>query len=160
VLVVYYSRTGNTRRVASEIARAVPCAIEEIQDGRDRSGLVGYLRSGFEAWRRRRVVLRESRFDPRHFDLVIIGTPTWNASVSSPVRAYLDRHRDGLPEVAFFVTCGGTGGARVAWQLEQLAGRTPRGVLVLRERDLDEAPARAAAFVAELERGLVRRSVA
>jgi flavodoxin len=45
MLVVYYSRGGNTRAVAEEIARALGGAdLEEIRDAADRSGWRGYLK--------------------------------------------------------------------------------------------------------------------
>ena len=86
VLVVYYSRTGNTRRVADEIAGAIPCKIEEIVDDQSRRGVLAYLRSGYEAWFGRPVKLEESRCDPRDFDLVVIGTPIWTARCAARCR--------------------------------------------------------------------------
>ncbi len=149
---MYYSRTGNTRRVAHALTEAMPCELEEIADNRDRGGLFAYLRSGFEAWFGKPVLLRESRFDPADFDLVIVGTPIWNSSVSSPVRSYLARHRGRIREVAFFITCGGSGIARVTRQLQELTGRPPRAVLTLRERELGEVRRRVETFAAELRR--------
>ena len=65
-----------------------------------------------------------------------------------------------MPEVAFFVTCGGSGMHRVTRQLEALSGRAPRAVLVLRERELEDAPARVAAFVDQIHRAMPRRAAA
>ena len=160
VLVVYYSRSGNTRRIARAIADAIPSEVEEIIDDRDRRGIVAYLRSGFEAWFARPVPLRESRHDPRQFDVVLIGTPIWNSSVSSPVRSWLTRHRDQLPEVAFFVTYGGSGIQRVVRQLQELAARPPQAILALRERDLAAAAPKVAAFAAEIRRTVAPRQAA
>ena len=49
VLVVYYSRTGNTRFVAEAIAQSLEADIEEIKDGKNRMGVFGFLRRGYEA---------------------------------------------------------------------------------------------------------------
>ena len=48
VLVVYFSRTGHTRVLAEGIARALGADLEEIRDRTDRTGLLGWLRSGAE----------------------------------------------------------------------------------------------------------------
>ena len=45
ILVVFYSRSGNTRRVAEEIIDALDCDIEELFDTQNLSGALGYLRS-------------------------------------------------------------------------------------------------------------------
>src|SRR5262249_39368530 len=46
-LVVYYSRTGITGRIANEIAGALDCEIEEIQGVRPCAAAMGFLRSAF-----------------------------------------------------------------------------------------------------------------
>ena len=91
-LVVFYSRSGNTRRVAHRIAAALAAEVEEIEDLDDRSGILGYLRSGHEASARRPARIAPITRDLAAFDLVVIGTPVWRASVSSPVRTFLEAH--------------------------------------------------------------------
>ncbi len=74
--------------------------------------------------------------DLAQYDLVVVGTPIWNASVSSPVRAFLSRNRKDLKRVAFFCTMGGRGAERAFREMERASGRRPADVLVLKERDL------------------------
>ncbi len=51
VLIAYYSRTGHTEQVAKEIAARCQADVDRIRDdGVDRSGLWGYLRSGWQAF--------------------------------------------------------------------------------------------------------------
>ena len=99
-LLVYFSRTGNTRSVADAIAHELSCDVEEIQDTVERRGLLGYFRSGFEAWFHRPTVLREAKHDPADYEMVIVGTPIWNASLASPVRSYLEQHRHHIRRAA------------------------------------------------------------
>jgi hypothetical protein len=135
ILVVYYSRTGHTRQVASEIAAALGADLEEIVDPTPRSGLFGYLRCGREAYFRRLAPIVKGLHDPAHYDIVVIGTPIWNASLSSPVRSYVRRHRTALRHVAFFLTCGGFAIERVFLQMAEECGRSPAARLAVRERD-------------------------
>ena len=51
ILCIYYSRSGNTRAAAEEIAAALDAELAEITDAQDRSGLKGYFRSGLDAAR-------------------------------------------------------------------------------------------------------------
>lgn len=136
VLIVYYSRSGNTESVATALAHASGADLEGLIAGSNRRGLVGYLWSGFEAIREREGRIHPPKRSPTNYDIVLIGTPTWGASLSSPVRAYLNRYAQVLPEVGFFVTCGGRGAERVLEQMQSLSGKTPLGTLALSERDL------------------------
>ena len=133
VLVAYYSRTGNTKRIARAIATALEADIEEIHDPTERSGVLGYLRSGLEASAGVLVALEHPRRDPADYDVVVVGTPVWAMSLSSPVRTYLWHERERLPAVAFFATLGGMGAERAFDQMKTAAGRTPIAALAVRE---------------------------
>src|SRR5512143_1474864 len=122
-LVVYFSRSGHTEQVARRVADALHADVEPISEKTSRSGLLGYLRSGFEAATRRIPTIEPPVHDLSSYDLVVIGTPIWNASVSSPVRAFLERNRKNLKRVAFFCTMGGSGSERAFREMERAAGR-------------------------------------
>ena len=151
VLVVYFSRSGHTEQVAREIADALHADVEPIGDKTSRRGVVGYLRSGYEAAMKRLPDIAPPVHDLSTYDLVVVGTPVWNASVSSPVRAFLTRNRGSLKRVAFFCTCGGRGAERAFREMELASGRRPADVLPLRERDLRKGYAeRVERFVREI----------
>lgn len=136
VLVVYYSRTGNTEAVAQGIARASEGELEAIYPITPRRGALGYLLSGFEATLKRGTPIISPRLNPHDYDLVLIGSPVWSSAVSSPVRAYLERFAGTLPDVGFFVTSGSGNDAVALAQMTELAGKEPLAVLGLRERDV------------------------
>ena len=74
-LVVFYSRSGNTQKVALEIARSLRADVDEIIDLKDRTRkIIGWLIAGKDASQKK---LTEIKFkkDPKNYDLVIIGTP-------------------------------------------------------------------------------------
>jgi flavodoxin len=146
ILVVYFSRTGTTERVARVVARALDADIEPIVDHTRRRGIIGYLRSAYQAASGHLVTVEPATRDPWTYDLVVAGTPIWNQSLSSPVRSYLERHE--FHRVAFFCTCGGRAGERVFAQMAEAACCQPVATFVLRERDA-VAPA-VRHFVAEL----------
>jgi len=101
-LVVYNSRTGNTRKIAKELANALECDIEEIIDTKKRSGPLGYIRSGRDASSKKLTVLKDLINDPSQFDLLIIGTPLWAWHVSTPVRTNIHQNHTNFNKVAFF----------------------------------------------------------
>jgi flavodoxin len=48
-LIVYYSRTGRTKKIAKEIQLGIKAEIEEIKDSKNRKGILGWLSAGRDA---------------------------------------------------------------------------------------------------------------
>lgn len=140
-LVVYFSRTGTAKLVAEAIAKTLGADLEEIVDRTPRFGIVGYLRSGYQATSRKLTRIERPVHDPGDYELVVVGSPVWGASLSSPVRTYLARHHYQLRAVAFFCTCGGRGGERVLGQMTDLVEKEPMARLVLREAEVRDGSA-------------------
>lgn len=135
-LVVYYSRTGNTRKIAEELADALGCDIEEIIDTKSRSGVLGYLRSGKDARNKSLTVLKDPVNDPAAYDLLIIGTPFWAGHLSTPVRTYMSQNQANFNKVAFFCTAGGDKFAGAFMDMTDLSGISPVGTLGVSGKDL------------------------
>lgn len=103
-LVVYYSRSGNTKFIAEKVAEGLGAETEELVDEKSRSGIGGFLRSGYEALLGAQPKLKETTKDPREFDLIVLGTPVWEGRPSSPIRAYLKSHDLSGKKAAVFCT--------------------------------------------------------
>jgi flavodoxin len=135
-LIVFYSRSGTTRRIAKALSTALECGIEEIAESTPRNGFIGYCRSVIEARRKSTPDILPTRNDPSSFDLVVIGTPVWAWSVASPVRAYLAANKDRFPDVAFFCTLGGNGSETVFAQMQAIIGKAPRATCAIVAKDV------------------------
>ncbi len=135
-LVVYYSRTGNTRKAGEDIARELGCDAEEIVDTVNRAGPVGYILSGKQATLKELTKLKPMAKDPSQYDLVIIGTPVWAATMSSPVRTFIAENKEKLKSVAFFATMGNVGDASAIDAMGEACDKKPRATLALTARDI------------------------
>jgi len=136
ILVVYYSRTGVTKKVGQAIAGALGCEQEEIIDRRDRMGPAGYMGAGRDAMFKRLTEIAPIKKDPSQYNLVIIGTPVWAFTMSAAIRTYLARNRDKFNSVAFFCTEGGSGGRRTFREMEVICGKQPVAVLELTQNEV------------------------
>lgn len=141
-LLIYFSRSGNTRRLADTIAADLDCTSEEIRDLIPHKGFFGYFRSGYEAIFHKPCPIGASVHDPSAHDLVLIGTPNWGSNASSPVQAWLSRHEGKIGAYAVFVTQGGSGGEKVIDQIEGMIGHPPVASMVVSEADLASGHAR------------------
>jgi flavodoxin len=104
ILIVFYSRTGRTKKIAETIQSALNCEIERIQDIKNREGILGWFLAGREAGKKATTKLKNIQIKPSNYDIVIIGTPTWNGHVSVPIRTYIQEHQENFPNVALFST--------------------------------------------------------
>jgi flavodoxin len=135
-LVTYFSRTGRTRRIALEIAEALRADIERIEEPRSRLGLLGYWRSGREAYLKLAPNIEPAVHDPSSYGLVVLGTPIWAGNMSSPIRAYVNAHRGSFERAAFFCTHGGTTAQKVFDEIAEICGVRPLATLAVTEREI------------------------
>ncbi|MEM2902803.1 MAG: flavodoxin [Candidatus Bathyarchaeia archaeon] len=133
-LVVFYSRTGNTRLVSEAIARSLNADVEEIKDKKSRDGILGFLRSGYEAIFGRLSCIEPTEKGPEGYDLVIIGSPVWAGRLSSPVRTYMSLYGNKIKKVAFFATCS-VGSGKIFKQMKEIS-KPPIAALEIKEREV------------------------
>lgn len=150
-LIVYYSRTGITKKLADFVANKIGVTTEEIKDTVSRTGAVGYLLAGKDATLRRLTKIETPKLNPADFDLVIIGTPVWAWTMSTPIRTYLEEYKSQFKEVAFFCTMGGNGDKKAFKEMEEIIGKKPTATLALKTKEVvDNNFAKADKFCAEL----------
>lgn len=135
-LIVYYSRSGTSRAVATELAKELGADIEEIRCARYSPGFRGYLRAAGDSWRGKLPSIEPLTQVPSRYDLVVVGGPVWAFHPATPLRAYLRQQASRLPRVAFFLTHGGSAAQQSLGEMAQLAGQAPIATLVVREADV------------------------
>ena len=135
-LIVYYSRTGITSKVAKLIHEELGGELEEIKDTRNRDGVMAYLQSCMEAALKKQARIKRTENDAGEYDLVVIGTPVWSHTISTPVRAYLEENKIRFKSTAFFATCGSTGISKTLREMETVCGKKARALLELNKTDM------------------------
>ena len=132
--------SSKTRLVAEELAKLLGADLEEIQENKDRSGMLGFLSGGRDATLHRpsELISRHSR-EPRR--IVVLGMPVWAWGPPPALRAYLAAYPLGpsgqaagagpteqppagaaRAKVCAFCTHGGGGGKRTFSTLGELVG--------------------------------------
>jgi flavodoxin len=132
-LVVYYSRTGNTEKVAYEIARQLTATIEKITDRTDRTGMMGWLKAGRDGMAKNKTEIGPVTREPSQFDLIILGTPVW-VGMTPAIRTYIAQHRLCFSNVAFFCTMDGNTNGVFA-DMADACGKQPLATLAVRSAD-------------------------
>lgn len=122
VLVVYYSRSGNTREVASQIHQALGGDIVEIQtvspypaDYKETTTQAKQeLESGFKP------PITTKIADIASYDVVFVGSPNWWGTIATPVMTFLTEHDLSGKTIAPFITHEGSALGRSAADIGKL----------------------------------------
>lgn len=131
IIILYYSRTGTTKKVAARLAALLGADLEEVLDTKNRAGMLGYLSAGKDAARKNLTKLEPLKAHLAEYDLAIVGTPVWSWTVSTPIWTLLNEQKNNLPTVAWFCTRGGAGSDNVFTEMSALTGKQPLATLSL-----------------------------
>jgi len=138
ILVVYFSRTGNTERVAKDIAGALSADIEKIYDKDRRTGCLGLFSAGMDGMGEVSAEIEPVKNNAADYDIVIIGSPVWAWNMTPAIRAYIEQNKMKLKDVAFFITSGGSTIEEMQPFMEKLSGKKPVKSLGIFEEELNQ----------------------
>lgn len=150
-LIVYYSRTNVTKKIAEEIQKELNCDIEEITDGGRYNGKLGYMKGGMNASMSRTTDIDPITKDPSDYDLVIIGTPVWASNMATPVFTYLMKYRDKIKKMASFCTCLSGGYERALLRMAEVSGKTQTARMYLTSKDVKNPSEKIKTFINEIK---------
>ncbi|MBE6500602.1 MAG: flavodoxin [Methanobrevibacter thaueri] len=118
-LVVYYSRTNITKKLAEDIASKINADVEEIKSKTNYKGKIGFIKGGKDAISEKIVDLEELKYNPEEYDIVYLGCPVWASKAANPMISYLKQNEGKFKKVKFFTTAGGDGFESTFKQMEK-----------------------------------------
>lgn len=135
-LLVYYSRTGMTKKIAKMIQSKINCDIEEITDNNKYSGKLGFLKGGMNASMGRTSKINSITKNPSDYDLIIIGTPVWASNIATPIYTYLMKYNKEFKKIASFCTCMSNGYEKTLENISKLTGKKQISIMFLTSEDI------------------------
>lgn len=153
-IVMYYSRSGTTKKVAEAIASKFGCDIEELVDTQKRKGIIGFLKSGYQAMKGTLTTLQPVKNDVSNYDMVVLGTPVWGGHMSVPLLTFITQNKEKIPDIAIFITAGGTGNEeKITSAIENLCGKKSKATLELSMSEVkkDQFMEKVQGFVASIK---------
>jgi flavodoxin len=124
-LVIFYSRTGTTKKVAKQISEKLSSDIEELVDKKDRKGPMGYILGGRDAMKKIPTQIEKTKKSVSKYDLIILGTPVWAFAMAPALRTYILDNKDTIKDKKFalFCTMGGSGAKNTMDEIESIIGK-------------------------------------
>jgi len=111
VLVIYYSRSGNTREIANQIHKRIGGDIVEIQT-------VDPYPDEYDAVTKQAKQELNSGYTPAlktkvenigSYDVIFVGSPNWWSTIAAPVKTFLSEYDLSGKTIVPFITHAGSG---------------------------------------------------
>ncbi|MCL2109841.1 MAG: hypothetical protein FWH20_10920 [Oscillospiraceae bacterium] len=122
-LVVYYSKTGTTKRVAEAVVAAKGCDFVELQFDEKTQTM--------------------SAIDPVHnpaeYERVILLAPVWAFALATPMKMYIAEHKSAIAAMKNYdliVTCGGWGLRGCVRNCRRAIGKPPETALIFKAKQV------------------------
>lgn len=121
-LVLFYSWSGNTRRIANSIAQKTGADLFELQPATpypsDYNTVVAQAKK--EIQNKYEPPLQPVSIDWNSYDMIYLGTPNWWSTMAPPLYAFLREVMPTDKTIAPFCTHGGGGDGHIAKDIAQL----------------------------------------
>lgn len=118
-LIVYYSKSGNTRKVAEKVQSTLSCDLDEIQYDQNSHKVISAL-------------------NPADYERVILMCPIWAFHLSEPMKLYLRQQKANIRQYRLAVTCGGLGLRGCISDCKKILGASPEIAVKIREKSISE----------------------
>src|SRR4030042_2158407 len=119
-IVIFYSRTGNTQFVAETIANISGAELQPVIDKRKRSGIVGWLLAGRDAFLGNKTEIEDIKLDLKKYDTIFLGCPNWAANLPPAIRTFLEEVNLSKKRIVLFCTQDSMGAEKVFNNLRRL----------------------------------------
>jgi len=115
-LIAYYTRTGTCKSISEEICKLMEdCEIDEIIDEIDYSGIIGWLKAGYNETRKKQTTITYKK-NACSFDTVVIVTPVWANGMTPAIREYIKKELNGFKTLYIISSCLGSSSIKISAQ--------------------------------------------
>lgn len=124
-LIVYYSRTGTSEKVAQKLQERLECEMERVTDKINRKGASGYIRAGKEALSKQVNKLIDVQYNPADYHQIIFITPIWANRASTPIYSYWHAYKDVIHRYSIITVSGTSDGDGIVKTAETILKSPP-----------------------------------
>lgn len=121
ILTVYYSNNGNTKNVAQNINYIVGGDIKEIELAENYPNNIFKMSIQIRKQIKEGFLPQIKDIDISNYDIIFVGSPIWNFSMSLPVKAFLKNNNfENKTLIPFFTYSGVAKKSKIAEEIEEL----------------------------------------
>lgn len=139
-LCLYYTRTNTTKTAMEHLAKLLDADLAEYTDGKDRSGILGYVGACFASKKKAASQISiKGDIQLNEYDRVIIGMPVWVEGPCAIGRGFIEKYKSELPKDIYYVVThmGKSGYETKIKAMDEILGRSSSGQLSIRTKEHD-----------------------
>ena len=118
-LIIYYSQTESTKKVAETLALSLKADICEVKDLKERDGFKNRLSTLVDAFRENKTEIYPPVLNLEEYGTIYFGTPTWTNNPSPAINTMIDRCNLFGKDVVLFATMNSSGGDSAIKKMER-----------------------------------------
>lgn len=88
IKVLFFTRTGNSKRTAEKLADKLSCPIIEVSDNMNWNGILGFIKGCYYASRNKVVVIKTNP-ELVDYDELIVVSPLWAGNLAPDIKELL-----------------------------------------------------------------------
>ena len=139
-LCLYYTRTNNTKKAMEHLAKLLGADLAEYTDGKDRSGVAGYIGACFASMKKSYpAVTIKGNVQLEDYDRVIVGMPVWVEGPCVMGKAFINQYKDCLPQDVYYVVThmAPSGYDKKIQAMDEILGRASAGYATMQTKEHD-----------------------
>ncbi len=103
--VVYFTRTGTSKRIADKIAAKLSCETIQITDNKNWKGIFGFIKAGYYSSTNKAVDIKINKKIEADDELIVV-SPLWAGGIAPAIKVFLETTP--LDKVQLVVTSNGS----------------------------------------------------
>ncbi len=107
ILIAFYSKMGHSRKVAQILKEILSADMVEIKPVKPYKDKPQYMIMGYQAMVKAKPPIKTIDVMTTDYDLVVIGSPTWNWRPTPPIRTFFSSYP--VKKAALWLTAAGDG---------------------------------------------------
>lgn len=121
--VLYFTRSGNSKRIADKVADKIGCETIEITDDVSWKGIFGFIKGGFYSLSKKITkVSLENDYNPAEADNIILVVPLWAGGTAPAGYSFLQKEVVNIKNLYLIVSSDGSEPDKAFTTLESMVG--------------------------------------
>ena len=121
--VLYFSRSGISRRIAGKVAQKLGCETIEITDDVSWKGIFGFMKGGYYSLSKKITnVTLEDDYRPSKTDNIVLVVPLWAGGIAPAGYSFLQKQIQNIKNLYLVVSSDGSEPDKTFLKLEAMVG--------------------------------------
>lgn len=135
-IIVYYSRTGNTKTVSKYLQDLLDCDLVEISDKKNRKGFFNLFKCVIDSSKDNITEIEYENYDLSNYDNIYIASPIWASNIPPAIRTYLTLEKSKIVNYNLILTYKGSNINKAIKEIAEILDTYPSNTIDIKKGDI------------------------